>query len=240
MRQARRIFCTVIAGAGIIVGSAVAGLAQSASTANAKIGVSRIAVSADLAKPAGVAWKKIKETRVGVDTAFPAHPSITGDASIHELRVQAAQTNTDLYIRIRWDDPTPNRERSIGQFADGVGVEFAANESAETQPFMGGDGKRVNIWYWNAARDSFQNLIADGFGTLTPAAKQDVLGTASYDNGIWTVVFRRSLRNAEGDDVPLLKKAGTKLPVAFAVWNGGNMERDGFKAVTLEWQELQF
>jgi dimethylsulfide dehydrogenase subunit gamma/complex iron-sulfur molybdoenzyme family reductase subunit gamma len=31
-----------------------------------------------------------------------------------------------------------------------------------------------------------------------------------------------------------------EIPVAFAVWNGSNQERDGFKAVTLEWWRLRF
>lgn len=239
MKTTDYVFWAFVAGA-IVFGSTSATLAQSSSSAAAKITIVKRAATADLAMPMGPSWKSIKEARVKVETAFPAHPSITGDARVHELRVQAVRTNTDLYVRIRWDNPTPNRERNIGRFADGVAMQFPADGSVDTQPFMGGEGKRVNIWYWSAARETVQNLVADGFGTLTPAAKQDVVGTAIYDSGIWTVVFRRALRSIDADNVPLVKQAGAKLPVAFAVWNGANLERDGFKAVTLEWQEFQF
>jgi DMSO reductase family type II enzyme heme b subunit len=105
---------------------------------------------------------------------------------------------------------------------------------------MGSEDRRVNIWYWNASKESAQNLIAAGFRTLAPAAIQNVSASGDYADGTWTVVFHRTLKAGDDDDVPLETKVGTQLPVCFAVWNGANSERDGFKAVTLDWQKLQF
>lgn len=31
-----------------------------------------------------------------------------------------------------------------------------------------------------------------------------------------------------------------QVPIAFAAWSGANQERDGFKAVTLDWWQLSF
>jgi dimethylsulfide dehydrogenase subunit gamma/complex iron-sulfur molybdoenzyme family reductase subunit gamma len=30
------------------------------------------------------------------------------------------------------------------------------------------------------------------------------------------------------------------MPIAFAAWDGENQERDGLKAVTMEWWQLNF
>lgn len=54
----------------------------------------------------------------------------------------------------------------------------------------------------------------------------------------WQVVISRRLISAADDGVPPGKVR--QLPVAFAVWNGTNQERDGFEAVTLEWWTLRF
>jgi dimethylsulfide dehydrogenase subunit gamma/complex iron-sulfur molybdoenzyme family reductase subunit gamma len=46
-------------------------------------------------------------------------------------------------------------------------------------------------------------------------------------------VLARRLTPASDDGVQL---GGVRqVPVAFAIWNGSNQERDGFKGVTLEW-----
>lgn len=69
---------------------------------------------------------------------------------------------------------------------------------------------------------------------------QDVKASGRYADGTWTVVFHRPLKPQGDDNVPLANSSGANMPVAFAVWNGSNTERDGFKAVTLEWQGLKF
>ncbi len=196
-----------------------------------------------LASPASAAWKSVPQAGIEVTTAFATHPYIIGKATATELKAQAAKSGDELFIRLQWKDSTADRQRGIGQFADAVAVEFATNGSAKTLPYMGGGGQRVNIWYWNASKNNVaQNLVADGFGTLTylPAREQDVKASGNYANGTWTVVFHRALKTQWGDNVTLAIKSGTKLPMAFAVWNGSNAERDGFKAVTMKWQGLKF
>lgn len=75
-----------------------------------------------------------------------------------------------------------------------------------------------------------QNLVAQAFGTLTPAAEQSVQGHGVYANGKWQVVFARPFDTSD----PELAKfgPGTKTDVAFAVWDGSKDERDGMKSVS--------
>ncbi|MBI4260242.1 MAG: hypothetical protein HY658_06710 [Actinobacteria bacterium] len=74
------------------------------------------------------------------------------------------------------------------------------------------------------------NLVAGGFGTLTPDPEPIVSGIGAWRAGRWRVVFSRPLSvGREGNPefgVPDL------TDMAFAVWDGGVHERDGVKSVS--------
>lgn len=53
-------------------------------------------------------------------------------------------------------------------------------------------------------------------------------------------LFYRILRLRPASDDGVQLGATRQVPAAFAIWNGANQERDGFKAVTLEWWVLRF
>lgn len=82
-----------------------------------------------------------------------------------------------------------------------------------------------------------EDLNAEGFGTLTTQAHQDVKGSGEWRNSEWSVVFVRALSDSDPNDVQL-DKMGDYVPVAFAVWDGSNGERDGLKSVTA-WHYLK-
>jgi DMSO reductase family type II enzyme heme b subunit len=44
------------------------------------------------------------------------------------------------------------------------------------------------------------------------------------------VVVKRSLETGDANDVQL--KGGMTVPIAFAVWDGNNIERNGMKALS--------
>ena len=79
-----------------------------------------------------------------------------------------------------------------------------------------------------------EDLNAEGFSTLTTQAHQDVSGDGNWNNNRWVVVFKRSLRTSDSNDTQF---SGNKTPMAIAIWNGGNKERNGQKAV-VQWQTL--
>jgi hypothetical protein len=76
-----------------------------------------------------------------------------------------------------------------------------------------------------------QNLVAGGFGTLTPADSQVVIGNGVYRNGAWTVVMSRAF-TAPGDLQPSFSEDGP-IDTAFAVWDGSRGNRDGIKSVSV-------
>jgi DMSO reductase family type II enzyme heme b subunit len=85
-------------------------------------------------------------------------------------------------------------------------------------------------------RSPVEDLNAEGFSTLTTQAHQDVDGKGNWSNNRWSVVFKRALKTKDSNDTQF---SGSKTPMAIAIWNGGNKERNGQKAVT-QWQTLQY
>ena len=81
-----------------------------------------------------------------------------------------------------------------------------------------------------------EDLNAEGFSTLTTQAHQDVDGEGNWRNNRWAVVFKRALKTGDSNDTQF---GGGKTPMAIAIWNGGNKERNGQKAVT-QWNTLHY
>lgn len=189
------------------------------------------------ADPDHPAWDTAPASAVKLETAFPGHPSIVGTALAQGAEVRALRTPAGLAIRLEWSDAQADVEKTQHRFADGAAIQFARDGKTDTTPYMGGAGRHVNIWYWNAAKNAAENLWADGFGTLTRLPTQDVKASGRHPGGKWRVVFFRSWRSAEPRAARL---GGRSMPVAFAIWDGVNNERDGFKAVTMQWQTLHF
>ena len=87
-------------------------------------------------------------------------------------------------------------------------------------------------------KSSAEDLGAQGFGTLKAhpmKGDQQVSATGVYETGSYRVVFRRPLKVDGANNVAL--KPGSTHPVAFAVWDGSEGDRDGKKSITI-WQEL--
>ncbi|QPJ66845.1 MAG: nitrite oxidoreductase, gamma subunit [Candidatus Nitrohelix vancouverensis] len=81
-----------------------------------------------------------------------------------------------------------------------------------------------------------EDMNAEGFSTLTTQAHQDVQGKGDWENNRWSVVFKRALTTSDANDTQF---NGGKTPMAIAVWDGQNKERNGQKAVT-QWHELRY
>lgn len=82
----------------------------------------------------------------------------------------------------------------------------------------------------DAGAGAVQNLIAEGFGTLSPADDQRVEGHGEYDDKTWSVVYARELES-EAPDQPAFVD-GEDTDMAFAVWDGDNDDRNGQKSVS--------
>ena len=192
----------------------------------------------DPASPAAAVWEKAPTTPVTLQTAFPGHPSIVGTAVTQKLTAQAVRTSERLFVKLAWSDRTANTAvKDTGQFFDGAAVQFPVNGQSTTLQFMGDAEHPVNIWQWRADGRT-QNLLAKGFGTLTLVPTAGLRSASRRTPDGWQVVISRALQ-VKPDEGADLHGQGA-IPIAFAVWDGQNQERDGFKAVTMEWWQLRF
>jgi hypothetical protein len=89
--------------------------------------------------------------------------------------------------------------------------------------------------YWLDKASPIEELVAEGFGTLTTQKMQNSFGKGVYENGMWTVVMLRPMLTGDMTDKQF--EPGEKGDVAFAVWDGGNREVNGRKSVAL-WHNL--
>jgi hypothetical protein len=128
------------------------------------------------------------------------------------------------------------------------------NYDPETQDFMeqGTGDPRVHVSELNPAYEPglaagntlsqlvkfspIEELVAEGFGTLTPQMQHDSLGKGVYQDGMWKVVIARPMETKDVTDVKF--EPGMNTDVAFAVWDGGNREVNGRKSVAL-WHDLK-
>ncbi|HPA17249.1 MAG TPA: c-type cytochrome [Verrucomicrobiae bacterium] len=87
-------------------------------------------------------------------------------------------------------------------------------------------------------RSTVEEANASGFGTLSvqPAAEQDLAGSGAWVDGRWRVVFTRLLVPMSRRDANL--SPGRRVPLALAIWDGRNGDRNGQKNVSA-WHVLE-
>lgn len=88
-----------------------------------------------------------------------------------------------------------------------------------------------------AHRSPVEDANARGFGSFQSQAmdQQNVSGKGLWHDGFWNVVFVRDLRSDHAEDVQF--RADKAVPVAFAIWNGEQQDRNGRKMIS-NWYQL--
>lgn len=191
--------------------------------------------------PDDIIWERLPEYRVAMWPAPAVHPSVelrvNYDAEVSYLNMTLAKTSERFYVRLRWVDDTQDTETAFDHFRDGVAVQFSLGD--DDTSYMMGDGpdSAVNIWYWRSGEDAVQNLAAGGPGSTTILEEQPVSGESQYsvkdgDPNQWTVVMSRPIGAQGAHNVSLDRDM---VPMAFALWQGAEKERDGFKRVSDGW-----
>ena len=194
----------------------------------------------DVNAPDDIVWDRIPAYRTFVTVAPPVHPSTKlrfDPAQGQHLYFQVARTSKRFYVRMRWHDDSQNDKSTVDAFADGAAIQFALNGN-DTNYMMGsGPEKPVNIWYWRADDDAVDNLAAGGFGSTSILPQQPVTGKAAFRllenrDTEWHLVMSREI-DSEGDHLVGLKEG--RVPIAFALWQGAEHQRDGNKRVSHNW-----
>ncbi len=164
---------------------------------------------------------------------------------VNGVEVKAIYNQDDIAFLLTWNDMTAETSGSNGltmeaplfdpSMADSAAADTAGTYSdavalllpAETMAgvekpyFMFGDSKNpMDIWYTDLATDNAGVFVGRGISNIQET-EQTLERYANYDDGVWTVIFKRK-RPMDGG---LSFDEGTFVPITFSVWDGFNHER---------------
>jgi mono/diheme cytochrome c family protein len=118
------------------------------------------------------------------------------------------------------------------EFSDAVAIQIPSQVPAGPRKpyFIFGDAQNpVDLWFFDLARPEPLQFTGRGSADVTPNDTGDVTGVASYDQGEWSVIFRRPLRPSLGASL----SSGAFMPIAFSVWDGLSRERGNRRGLTV-------
>ncbi|MBF8287735.1 MAG: serC 2, partial [Candidatus Rokubacteria bacterium] len=118
------------------------------------------------------------------------------------------------------------------EFSDAVSVQIPSQvpTGARKPYFIFGDAQNpVDLWFFDLARPDPLQFTGRGSADIAPNDTGDLTGVASYDQGEWSVIFKRPLRATSG--APF--SPGEFMPVAFSVWDGFSRERGNRRGLTV-------
>lgn len=199
-----------------------------------------------LLDPEAPAWQQVPLRRVALNRTPPLYDTDPPAAlEISMLEVRLARAQGKLLVHLAWRDPTrdtaalpvvpespPERRNkkeltaATARFFDAAAVMFPAEalETTLTPSLQMGDPQHpVTIHYWNAARGALL-MVAHGRET-TRRTGGSFPARAAYRTGRWQVTF----------ELPALSPG---VPLAFAVWSGSQLDRDGRKYFSV-WHWLE-
>jgi mono/diheme cytochrome c family protein len=131
-------------------------------------------------------------------------------------------------------EPAPAGQPS--EFSDAVSIQTpsVALTGARKPYFIFGDAQdSVDLWFFDLARTDPLQFTGKGSADIAPNDTGDITGVASYDQGEWSVIFKRPLRATSG--APFTP--GEFTPIAFSVWDGFSRERGSRRGLTV-WESL--
>ena len=120
---------------------------------------------------------------------------------------------------------------SPSEFSDAVSIQIPVQPptGARKPYFIFGDAQNaVDLWFYDLGRPDPLQFTGRGSADIAPNDTGDVTGVASYDQGEWSVIFKRPLRATSGAAFT----QGQFLPVAFSVWDGFSRERGNKRSLT--------
>ena len=228
----------------ILVATVLAMAMPAAAQAGQMLTATTSSAPADTLLNSAAPWDQVPPHKIALNRTPPLYDTDEpASLEIAAVDVRAVRANGKLLVQMSWLDPTqdsavlpevPNTPpetrfhklptEAEDRFFDAAAIMFPAKPGAVTPSLQMGDpDDPVHIYYWNAARGPML-MEAAGRGT-TKRTKATFAAHGEYDRGRWTVVFE-------------LPDLASGTPLAFAIWNGSQKDRDGRKYFSV-WQVLK-
>lgn len=199
-----------------------------------------------LLDPEAADWRTLPVERIALNRTPRLYETESpSDQEIPFVDIRAARSEGKLLVLLAWHDPTKDtagirplpaaptegryqREetQASDRFFDAAAVMYPAHlpeGGAWPALQMGDTGEPVLIYYWNAARGT-ACMQAEGRGT-TRRTGSTFPARSLYREGSWLLTME-------------LPGGPAGMPLAFAIWNGSQQDRDGRKYFTT-WLRLE-
>lgn len=204
-----------------------------------------LAAGGGMLDPSSAVWNGVPAVSLGLQRTpllFPTDQPAALD--IPSVQVQMLRGSGHLYVRLEWQDKSRDvaelaqakrawqgehlvsQSEATNRFSDAcaVMVPVAAEESAVFPSLQMGDAAHpVRIYFWDATRGAAM-MEAQGRETTHRTGK-NFPSQSLWVEGRWMVTLE-------------LPEMPAETPLAVAVWNGGQQDRDGRKYFSV-WYKTQ-
>ncbi len=132
-------------------------------------------VSADLSKPDPNAafWNDVPAGLVKL-LAQPMVAPRPETTTTESVAVQAVHDGTRVAFRLQWKDTEKSEAGRLGEFSDGLGLEFPLHEGPVPPVMMGAKGMPVHLFHWRAQYQRDQEQGKPTIETLYPNKSTDM------------------------------------------------------------------
>jgi mono/diheme cytochrome c family protein len=137
-----------------------------------------------------------------------------------------------------WGEEPAAAAGPASEFSDAVAVQWPMQTptGARKPYFLFGDaGNPVDLWFMDLAKPEPRQFVGKGSQDVAANDTGDVTAVAKYEEGQWSVTFKRALTPTSG----MTFAEGQFVPVAFSVWDGFSRERGSRRGLT-QWYHLYF
>ena len=166
------------------------------------------------------------------EESVPGGAKPTSDSPFGDVEVGAQQPAADPFAA-EAADAAP---AAPSEFSDAVAIQIPSlvPTGARKPYFIFGDAQSpVDLWFFDLARSEPLQFTGRGSADVAPNDTGDLTGVASYDQGEWSVIFKRPLRVTSGAAF----SPGQFMPTAFSVWDGFSRERGNRRSLTV-WHSI--
>lgn len=175
-------------------------------------------------------WEDVKAVRLPLIGQVIIPPR-NFTPSVEDILLKVIHNGNEIAVLVQWDDPTETND----SLPDKMAIEFPVEYGGRKKPFFlfGEKDNPVNLWVFD--NGEIYEATAEGAGTLLKQDNNDLSGTWKYQDGRYSVIFKRALNTGSENDIALEVKKFA--PVAFFIWDGFNNESD-LKCAVSSWNYL--
>lgn len=182
-------------------------------------------------------WDTVEKTTVSLGSNVYKDGAFI-PTMVSAVSIQAIHDDQTIVLRLSWDDPTEDR----GEIPDALGLVLkpfgVGSEVGTLRTWPHQNSPKLDVIYWSADRNLTQEGLSLGFSPVVLGATsiEKLKSEAMYEEGRWTLLIQRPLVHKNTlDSVPLVQEQ--KVPLAIAIWDGGNRETKKTRSSSM-WLDL--